>query len=106
MKPSDYKLLASISAFAVNAEENSEQLTTSEITEKLESQGVDLMRLDALTLRKLKKFRPQMDSASRARGWSTSARLDHGLLIAGKSDAHIDNEEPNETDADSPEPGS
>ena len=84
-KATNYHLLSSISAFAVNAEEATNSLSNEEIDERLESQGVDLIKLEASTLRRLKKLRSQMTSLERpvVRKQELHHR-DMELLVAGK----------------------
>ena len=84
-KATNYHLLSSISAFAVHAEEATNTLSAQEIDEHLESQGVDLIKLEANTLRRLKKLRSQMTSLERPVPRRKELhRRDMELLVAGK----------------------
>ncbi|MCL4285023.1 MAG: hypothetical protein KJZ62_07950 [Fimbriimonadaceae bacterium] len=105
MKNNNLNLLASLATFSVNAEEPADQLTAEDVESRLEGLGLDMMKLDAAIVRKLKKLRAQLDSDQGQGKWAFGQRSQRDLLVTGKSEAHDDVEDPLETDERSEDSG-
>ena len=88
----------SLAAFAVNADEDAEDLTAAEVAERLNSHGLNLMKLDALTVKKVRKLRAQLERAQ-PRGWTLDHRLERNLLVARKTEGQPDSEPASDTES-------
>jgi len=94
MNNNNLNLLVSLATFSVNAEEPADQLTAEEVENRLEGQGLDMMKLDAAIVRKLKKLRAQLDTDQGQGKWAFGLRSQRDPLVTGKSEAHDDTEAP------------
>ncbi|MGD9730295.1 MAG: hypothetical protein AB7V39_28495 [Nitrospiraceae bacterium] len=94
MKNNNLNLLASLATFSVNAEVPADQLTAEEVESRLEGHGLDMMKLDAAIVRKLKKLRSQLDMNQGHGNWAFGQRTQRDLLVTGKTEAHDDAETP------------
>lgn len=105
MKNNNLNLLASLATFSVNAEEPADQLTAEEVEGRLEAHGLNMMKLDAVIVRKLKKLRAQLDTDQTQGGFAFGQRSQRDLLVTGKSEGHdnvknpLESEEPSEGSA-------
>lgn len=96
----NYKLLASLSTFATGSEVNAATLTQEELDQRLQNQGVDLIKLEAATLHRLNRLNDQMDSMQPLRVEDGDLSFDYEpeLLVAGNATA-----EPTEDETDDPD---
>jgi len=63
-KPSkNYNALAQLAAFSVGAECDAEHLSTEELNARLSDQGIDLLQLEAATLRKVRRLKNEMNAS-------------------------------------------
>lgn len=105
MKNNNLNLLASLATFSVNAEEPADQLTAEEVEGRLEAHGLNMMKLDAAIVRRLKKLRAQLDTDQGQGKWPLGKRLRRDLLVTGKSEGPDDVEDPVEPEEHSEGPG-
>lgn len=66
-KPSkNYNALAQLAAFSVGAECEAEHLSTEELDTRLSDQGIDLLQLEAATLRRVRRLKNEMNASMAA----------------------------------------
>jgi hypothetical protein len=104
MKNNNLNLLGSLATFSVNAEEPADQLTAEDVESRLQGHGLDMMKLDAAIVRKLKKLRAQLGTDQGQSKWPFGQRMRRDLLVTGKSEGHDDVE--NSLEPEEPSEGS